>query len=549
MSTLLIYMVKVALCLSVLFMIYYLFLSRDTMYRRNRIFIVLALSLSLILPLIKIQTQQPIDLQVFGRDLSQMNIMVTASATDTGSSSFGWQQLLLIIYLAGMAFAGLKILTGVMSLLLLIVRQKRDERNIVILDNSRTSGFSAFGYIFIDKSLDPDEAEEIIKHEQKHLDRLHFFDILLIELLKVIQWFNPFIYLFDKSLRAVHEFQADEECLNSGIPVHSYQGLVMNQVFRARIFNPSNSFSNPTLIKKRMIMMTKKRSKALANLKILLVVPILAALLILFSTCSEKITETDTVMQEATLTPNAPVTKSGEPEPFVVVEEMPKFPGGDTTLLKYILENTKYPEVAKANNIQGKVIVRFCITETGSIDKISVIRGVDPELDKEAMRVVSTLPAFQPGKQGGKAVPVWYMVPISFSLNGGKLPETVPPPPPPPQIEVVEETKGVDPTPFVVVEEMPQFPGGTTALTQYLQENTKYPEVAKANKITGKVVVRFCITATGSISQISVMKGVDPELDKEAMRVVSTLPPFNPGKQGGKPVSVWYMIPVNFSLI
>jgi TonB family protein len=228
---------------------------------------------------------------------------------------------------------------------------------------------------------------------------------------------------------------------------------------------------------------------------------------------------------------------------------MPEFPGGDTTLLKYILENTKYPEAAKANNIQGKVIVRFCITETGSIDKISVIRGVDPELDKEAMRVVSTLPAFQPGRQGGKAVPVWYMVPISFSLNGGKLPETVPPPPPPPQIEVVEETKGVEPAPFVIVEEMPQFPGGITALTQYLQENTKYPEVAKANKITGKVIVRLCITTTGSISQISVLKGVDPELDKEAMRVVSTLPPFNPGKQGGKPVPVWYMIPVNFALI
>ncbi len=192
-----------------------------------------------------------------------------------------------------MAFAGLKILVEVMSLLLLIARQKRDERNIIILNNSRTSGFSAFGHIFIDKSLDPDEAEEIIKHEQKHLDRFHFFDILLIELLKVIQWFNPFIYLFDKSLRAVHEYQADEECLNSGIPVHSYQGLVMNQVFRARIFNPSNSFSNPTLIKKRMIMMTKKRSKALANLKILLVVPMLAALLIVFSTCSEKMTEFD----------------------------------------------------------------------------------------------------------------------------------------------------------------------------------------------------------------------------------------------------------------
>ncbi len=87
------------------------------------------------------------------------------------------------------------------------------------------------------------------------------------------------------------------------------------------------------------------------------------------------------------------------------------------------MENTKYPEAAKANNIQGRVIVRFCITETGGIEKISVLKGVDPELDKEAVRVVSTLPAFQPGKQGGKAVPVWYMVPISFALKGGNFPK------------------------------------------------------------------------------------------------------------------------------
>jgi len=106
-----------------------------------------------------------------------------------------------------------------------------------------------------------------------------------------------------------------------------------------------------------------------------------------------------------------------EPEPFVVVEEMPMFPGGDLALLTYINEHCNYPEVAKENNIQGKVIVRFCVTAKGSVSQISVLKGVDPELDKEAMRVVSTLPAFKPGKQGGKPVPVWYMVPITFTLK------------------------------------------------------------------------------------------------------------------------------------
>jgi len=106
-----------------------------------------------------------------------------------------------------------------------------------------------------------------------------------------------------------------------------------------------------------------------------------------------------------------------EAEPFVVVEEMPMFPGGDAALLTYIAENTQYPEVAKENNIQGKVIVRFCVTSKGGVNQVSILKGVDPELDKEAIRVVQTLPTFKPGKQGGKPVPVWYMVPINFTLK------------------------------------------------------------------------------------------------------------------------------------
>jgi periplasmic protein TonB len=106
-----------------------------------------------------------------------------------------------------------------------------------------------------------------------------------------------------------------------------------------------------------------------------------------------------------------------EATPFVVVEEMPMFPGGDVELLKYIAEHTQYPEVAKENNIQGRVIIRFCVTSKGGVSQVSVLKGVDPELDKEAIRVVNTLPTFKPGKQGGKPVPVWYMVPITFTLK------------------------------------------------------------------------------------------------------------------------------------
>ena len=110
--------------------------------------------------------------------------------------------------------------------------------------------------------------------------------------------------------------------------------------------------------------------------------------------------------------------KTDEPEEtiFIAVEEDPTFPGGEVELYKYISDHIKYPEAPRENNVQGKVIVKFCVTATGNINQVSVLKGVDPELDAEAIRVVKTLPRFKPGKQGGKPVPVWYVMPIKFQI-------------------------------------------------------------------------------------------------------------------------------------
>lgn len=102
--------------------------------------------------------------------------------------------------------------------------------------------------------------------------------------------------------------------------------------------------------------------------------------------------------------------------PYTIVQEMPSFPGGNNELLKYVFDNLVYPELARENNIQGRVTVKFCVTSTGGVSQISVMKGVDPELDKEVVRVISTLPPFKPGKQNGRPVPVWYVIPITFKL-------------------------------------------------------------------------------------------------------------------------------------
>jgi len=447
-------MVKVAAYLIAFYLVYSIMLSRDTAYSRNRVFILLSLTLSMIFPFITLQTLKPLGIQFFGKLLSDVFINAKSGSgqlISPGSKVAGLMQIVYSIYIIGAIVLVLKLLTDLLNLLFLIARQKNEGSRIIRFHGFNTAGFSAMGYTFINAKLSQEETLEIIKHEQNHIKQKHFLDIIFIEAIKAFQWFNPVVYLFNRSLRAIHEYQTDQECLSSGVPVVNYQSLLLSQVFKSGTFNLTNSFSNPSLIKKRMIMMTKKRTSALAGMKLLMVIPLIGLVFLGISAYKEIPDSSDqktvpiTVSQtsssateiKAETMPSPPpqppppsselkdgirgVKDEGKDEsdatPYVVVEEMPMFPGGDASLLNYIGENTIYPEVAKVNNIQGRVIVRFCITSKGGISQVSILQGVSPDLDNEAIRVVKTLPTFKPGKQNGKVVPVWYMVPITFTLK------------------------------------------------------------------------------------------------------------------------------------
>lgn len=437
MNVLLIYMIKAAVYIAGFFLVYWLFLSRDTMYRRNRAFIILSVISALVLPMITIQTSRPINIPVFGKVLSEIFVSGYGNGDIQSGSVFTDLSMARNIYISGVILFSIKLIIDFLYLAILIFRRKTRDSNLIRISSLNTSGFSAFGYIFINEKLTNSEATEIIRHEQNHLDLDHSLDIIFMELISVIQWFNPAIHFFSRSLRAVHEYQADEGCLNLGINVKKYQKLILNQVFKSRIFTVTNSFSNPSLIKKRMIMMNKKQSKSLANFKLILILPVVAAVMMSFSSYTEKTAYPKPVPDTMQLLPPPPPpvdektangqiqmetvtreeTGDSRIEPFVVVEEMPMFPGGESELLNYIGKNTNYPENAKEKNIQGKIIIRFCVSASGGIERVSVLKGIDPELDQEALRVVNSLPKFKPGRQGGKEVPVWYMVPINFTLK------------------------------------------------------------------------------------------------------------------------------------
>jgi TonB family protein len=421
MNILLIYMVKVGIYLIAFYLVYSLLLSRDTTYGRNRAYILLSLGFAIIFPLISFQTGKPLNIQQFGRLLEEVFVSANKSGADGSVSwltSAHTLQLIYTIYIIGVLILLFKLLVDFINLLFLINRQRNGGSRIIRFHGFNTAGFSAMGYIFINTRLSSEEAGEIIRHEQNHLHRNHFIDIIFIEIVKAFQWFNPVVYLVDRSLRAIHEFQADQGCLSSGIPVVSYQSLLLSQVFKSKAFNLTNSFSNPSLIKRRMIMMTKKRTPSFAAIKLLLVVPVTIIVFLAISAYKYADSAPPPPPPPPPVDNQTAIDEEASGEvPFVVVEEMPMFPGGDKELLKYIGQNTIYPEIAKENNIQGRVIIRFCVTAKGGVSQISVLKGVSPDLDAEAIRVVETLPSFKPGRQGGKAVPVWYMVPITFALR------------------------------------------------------------------------------------------------------------------------------------
>ncbi|HLN21130.1 MAG TPA: TonB family protein, partial [Bacteroidales bacterium] len=218
---------------------------------------------------------------------------------------------------------------------------------------------------------------------------------------------------------------------------------------------------------------------------------------------------------------------------FVVTEQMPMYPGGDAALLDQIRNTTKYPQDALDQKIEGRVIVRFVVTAKGAVESATVLKGVHPSLDAEALRVVSSLGRFMPGSQGGKPVNVWYMVPVTFTLPG-KEPN------------FSQSTTGDAPSD--TVDQQPEYPGGEREMFRFIAENTVYPEEAKNLKIQGKVIVRCAVKKDGTVDRISVLKGVDPLLDNEAVRVVSLLKGFRPGMKNGAAVDSWLMIPLTFTV-
>lgn len=239
---------------------------------------------------------------------------------------------------------------------------------------------------------------------------------------------------------------------------------------------------------------------------------------------------------------------------FEVVETMPEYPnGGMPGMMEFLSKNIRYPVNAQKNGTQGRVTVQFIVNTDGSISNIGILRRVDPELDGEAVRVISAMPKWKPGTQGGKPVRVKYTVPVMFRLNDEKKEEFKPVPKIDESIVVVgyasqEKSPAEEDVVFEVVEQMPSFAGGMGGLMRYLSKNIKYPVAAQKAGAQGQVIVQVIIDSNGNVTNPKITKSVDPSLDAEAIRVTSNMPKWQPGMQRGKAVNVKYTFPIDFKL-
>ncbi|WP_455585313.1 TonB family protein [Bacteroides sp.] len=460
-----VYILKSAICLALFYLFYRLLLGRETFHRFNRVALLGILLLSLLIPLIEVTTTQPTEMAHTMLTLEQLLMMadfdspdaavtVPAEASDMTLSGI---QIALMIYLAGILFFAGRNLCSLIRLLRLLRLGRKEMFHSgirLIVHNKEIAPFSWMKYIVISETDFEENGREILIHETAHIRNRHSIDLLVADICIFFQWFNPAAWLLKQELQNIHEYEADETVIKEGVDAKQYQLLLIKKAVGTRLYSMANSFNHSSL-KKRITMMLKEKSNPWARLKFLYVLPLAALAVTAFAhpEISEKVGEISAVKVNdlvaiveaktgenvlpatniATDPANVPVNPAVKDtvrtkkekrnaegqEVFSVVERMPEFPGGNKALSEYLEKNMKYPTAARDNGTQGRVIVQFIIDEKGKITSPKVARSVDPELDKEALRLVGNMPNWTPGEQKGKAVSVKYTLPISFILDKG----------------------------------------------------------------------------------------------------------------------------------
>jgi len=546
----LIYLIQVNIALAMFYLLYALLLKGDTFLRLRRSFFMLAIVFSLFYPLFSVpalgevlnfRSTTPVDVEraVFIEDLD-MSIVPDDAASDASSFLFPWEQILTGLFVVVTSFFVLRFFWQLFSIVRIRLHSKVTEISgitVCQLPEDMTP-FSFFKWIFIHTEKHAEaETRQILLHEQTHVRQWHSLDIILVEILSLFSWWNPFVWLMKREMAMNLEYLADNGVLREGIDSREYQFHLLRLTYHETAVQIVNNF-NVSQLKQRIMMMNKKKSTTPVLAKYLLILPLVFMLIAANSVyAARKETKSgqttgavhDLLLDESVSSPvlydsetenvqDPPPVKKEDPtqEIFVVVEDMPEFPGGNEAMVQFLADNIQYPEVAKENGIQGRVTCQFVVLKDGTVSDVKIIRGVDPSIDAEAVRVLETMPAWKPGKQRGQAVNVQFTLPVVFSLKKDESKIIID------ELKTNERSMSVQ----AQVQHNFLFPGGNKEFMRFISERIKYPVEAQEKGVQGVVNASFRINNAGDITGAEVTGDSDEmaALNNEVLRVIREMP-------------------------
>lgn len=500
MITVLNYIIEANLGLLLVLAFYKLLLHRETHFRFLRMFLLTGIFTSLLFPLIHIPGGQAAS----GFSISQViptywlpEVVVGGgeAVSETHKASFNFWQYATVIYYTGVVCICLVVLFQLTQLFRIIRRSATYRLNRLRIAESTENKptFSFFNFIFIGQAdqLASGEKQQIIQHESVHVSQGHSFDILLINLLKMFFWFNPFINTYKKIFIQLHEFEADARAVENS-DVNKYCSLLARVALQSADFTLANYFNNSLTVKRiEMMRALKTKIKPWKLIALMTVVPGIFFLI----ACQDQLEDIKTITESS-----------------VIVIDVPE-----------VVQ--KRMDELKKDNPEKKYLL---IEPTGSgqlkLEELTSDKGkIDPSWVSSVM-VLKDI-------QSGKGDPKRSFIIVEYNEQTKQLSEA-------------SKTGDV----FTVVQVQPEFVGGYDAMMSFFRSNMRYPDDARKQGVEGIVYVSFIVEKDGTISEEKVIRGISPACDAEALRVMQSSPAWNPGKQDGQVVRVRFVMPIKFKL-
>ncbi|MGE3652593.1 MAG: TonB family protein [Flavobacteriales bacterium] len=387
-NELMLYLFKSTYLFSVMYLIYKLAFSRTTFFQSNRWLLVLMIPFSTIMPLINLSSSGIIN---------QFQIVlpeIVSSTSSTGTyENFVFNYGYILLFISGLLFMIFFIKLMGIAYKIHLIKSNR-------LDSAKP--FSFFSFIHIPTNIPEENKPIIYAHEKIHAKQFHSADVMLYELFKIVFWFNPLVWLALKDVKTNHEYIADQ--LAGKKYLNSYTKVLVAQLLGVNCSDLANNFNYEPLIKKRIKMMKTKQSTKLIATCYSVIAPL--AIVALLSAGSIRL--------QANTPPLLPTT---EDQVYDTVDQMPEFKGGMPALMNYLGGKIKYPEEAKKNNAEGTVFVSFVVDKKGNIKNATIEKAVEKHLDQQALKVISSMPNWIPGKNRGEEVNVKIVLPIKYQLQ------------------------------------------------------------------------------------------------------------------------------------